>query len=221
MHTIVIADDHPLFRDAIRLALVNAFGDGAFRLLEAGSVDEVVALAEAESDIDLVLLDLRMPGMEGFAGLIELRNRFPALPLVIVSAAEERQTVLEAMTYGAAGFIPKSLPREAIANALRSVVAGETFLPDHVTTPSDNDVEAEQIRLENARRIASLTPQQLRVLRLVAEGKPNKIIAYELDIGETTVKAHITSILRKLGVFSRTQAVLLAQEHFKEEAISG
>lgn len=203
---ILIADDHPLFRQAMRLAVEALPTAEPCEVLEAGSFPEARRLVETEPDLDLLLLDLKMPGMSGFAGLLELRRRFPALAVVIVSAAEEPSTVREAVACGVAGYIPKSLEREVMTEALGQVLEGEVWLPPALATqaPSGSGPPAG--------RLSSLTPQQLAVLKLMVAGKPNKIIAYELDIAETTVKAHITVILRKLGVHSRTQAVLAARD---------
>jgi DNA-binding NarL/FixJ family response regulator len=186
-------------------------------VLEASSIDEVRALATRERDLDLLLLDLRMPGMDGFAGLVALRREFPALPVVIVSASEEHKTIREALALGAAGYIPKSLARSEIESALERILRGESWFPHAGQEPAPGPADDPEAG-ERAERITSLTPQQLKVLQLVAQGKPNKIIAYELDIAETTVKAHITVILRKLGVYSRTQAVLVARDFFSSAA---
>jgi DNA-binding NarL/FixJ family response regulator len=154
--------------------------------------------------------------MDGFKGLIELRHEFPAVPIVIVSATEEPAVIRAAIAHGAAGFIPKSLDRGQIADALQAVLDGGTWVPDGVLQHAvDGQADRQQ---ELAQKMASLTAQQLKVLELVAQGKPNKVIAYELDIAETTVKAHITVVLRKLGVHSRTQAVLLARDVFAAPA---
>lgn len=210
MCKLLVADDHPLFRQAMHVAIEGLESHEAHVVLEASSIDEVQAVLDDEEDLDLVLLDLRMPGMDGFAGLVELRRKFPSLPVVIVSAAEEQAIIREAMALGAVGFIPKTLSRSEICRALERILRGETYVPATCAGPSDGEDDG----AGRAERIASLTPQQLKVLKLVAQGKPNKIIAYELDIAETTVKAHITVILRKLGVFSRTQAVLAARSFF-------
>jgi DNA-binding NarL/FixJ family response regulator len=209
--TVLIADDHPLFREALQVALGEALREEQKTVLEASSMGEACELAAAHGDIDLVLMDLRMPGMEGMSGLLDFRRRFPALPLVVVSASDDRALIQEAVAFGASGYIPKSLGKEAIARALRTILDGGCFVPEAARQPPDDSASR---RLEVARRIAGLTPQQLKVLSLIAKGKPNKIIAYELGITEKTVKAHITVILRKLGVHSRTQAVLAAQAHF-------
>ncbi|WP_442504286.1 response regulator [Marinivivus vitaminiproducens] len=217
MCTILVADDHPLFREAMQSAVDDALRTmhPNLRMIEAGSVEDVLQIADSAEEIDLVLLDLRMPGMEGFAGLMDLRRRHPALPVVVVSATEDWATMQSALAYGASGYIPKSLSRREIGEAVLRVLDGDTFLPREETA-----FAAPAGPADVAQRIASLTAQQLRVLRLMAAGKPNKIIAYELDIGETTVKAHITAILRKLRVHSRTQAVLLAQGHLSDVAVS-
>lgn len=207
MLKVLVADDHPLFREAVVLAIRHLEGTDS-QILEAGALDETCRLAAAVPDLDLLLLDLKMPGTEGLAGLLELRSRFPALPIVIVSATEDPRMIREALAAGAMAYIPKSLDRADIADALRHVLAGETWRPE------DGEDAASPAGVLTAQRIAALTPQQRNILKLMVAGKPNKIIAYDLGIAETTVKAHITLILRKLGVFSRTQAVLAARDFF-------
>ncbi len=206
MLKVLVADDHPLFREAVVLS-VRHLDRTDFQVLEAGTLDEVCRLATAMPDLDLLLLDLKMPGMDGLGGLLELRRRFPALPVVIVSATEEPRIIREAIAAGAMAYIPKSLDRSAITQALEHVLAGEVWQPE-----SDVDQLADEAPM--AERMQALTPQQTNILRLMVAGKPNKLIAYELSIAETTVKAHVTVILRKLGVYSRTQAVLAAREFF-------
>ncbi len=219
MAKVLVADDHPLFREALRVALGDACDGEDTVILEAQDLEEIKGVLGTHDDLDLILLDLKMPGVTGFSGLVDLRQSHPEVPVVVVSASEEASTIREAVTFGAAGFIPKSLARHEIAGAIQNVLDGEIFVPEHAR--ADGDVtDDERQRLEVAKRMSTLTPQQMRVLSLIAEGKPNKIIAYELDVAETTVKAHITAILRKLRVHSRTQAVLAAQKHFSEDAIS-
>jgi DNA-binding NarL/FixJ family response regulator len=205
MLKVLVADDHPLFREAVTLA-VRHLDSTDSQILEAGTLAEVSRLAAAIPDLDLLLLDLKMPGSDGLAGLLELRRRFPALPVVIVSATEDPRIIREAIAAGAMAYIPKSLDRAGMAKALRHVLAGETWQPE----AREGEVAPEGGLM--TQRIAALTPQQRNILSLMVAGKPNKIIAYELGIAETTVKAHITLILRKLGVFSRTQAVLAARD---------
>jgi len=217
MAKVLVADDHPLFREALRVALGDACEGEDNTVLEAQDLDGIKSVVADNEDLDLILLDLKMPGVTGFSGLVDLRQSHPELPVVVVSATEEPKTIREAVTFGAAGFIPKSLGRHEIAKAIQAVLDGEIFLPESVREEEVDDDERQ--RLEIAKRMSTLTPQQMRVLTLIAEGKPNKIIAYELDVAETTVKAHITAILRKLKVHSRTQAVLAAQQHFSKESI--
>lgn len=203
---ILIADDHPMVRDGLRTVVAAAFD--RYELFEASSLDEAVSLIEREGDFDLVLLDLNMPGSTGFSGLTDLRERFPSVPVVIVSAAQERGLARAALAAGAAGFVPKSLRRSAIVDALKLVLAGNIYAPEIDEAEALADAEDAEI----ARRIETLTPQQKVVLRLVVAGKLNKQIAYTLDVSMTTVKAHVSAILSKLQVFSRTQAVILANK---------
>ena len=209
MERVLIADDHPMVRDGLRTVIAFAFE--SCELFEAASFEEAIAVVEREGDFDLVMLDLDMPGADGLSGLRTMRARFPSIPVVIVSAARERGLARAALAAGAAGFIPKSLRRGAIVDALRSILAGEVFLLDEDEAGTVLASEDEDI----LRRIESLTPQQKIVLKLVVMGKPNKQIAHELDVSMTTVKAHVSAILSKLRVFSRTQAVILvAKVHF-------
>lgn len=214
MLRILIADDHPMVRDALRLAV--AYSCHADEVFEAGSLDDTVKILDDKGNLDLVLLDLNMPGMNALTGLVDVRRRFPAVPVVVVSANEDRQLVRDCMRAGASGFIPKSTPRDAIAVALRKVMAGELYLPDNIGDLDEDDegeisIEDEEAA-EVARRLQTLTQQQMRVLEMLSTGKLNKQIAYELSITETTVKAHVSAILQKLKVCSRTQAVVLASK---------
>ena len=204
MTTILIADDHPLFRDALRRAVLQVL-PGA-RLLEADHVAALVDLAQANPATDLLLLDLTMPGAHGFSALAHVRATFPALPVVVVSAREEPALMRRAIGHGAAGFIPKSADIATIGEALHAVLDGDIWLPPGVAAGGSLDPEEENLAL----RIADLTPQQYRVLAMVCNGLLNKQIAWELEVSEATIKAHMTAILRKLGAHSRTQAVLLA-----------
>ncbi|NYZ12749.1 response regulator transcription factor [Azospirillum sp. RWY-5-1] len=208
MTRILIADDHPMVRDALRSAVL--YSCQATDVLEADALDGVVSTLEERGDLDLVLLDLNMPGMDGLAGLRMLRRRFPATPVVVVSAHDERRLMRDAIQSGAAGFIPKSTPRDAIAGALRQVLLGDVYLPPTAEEVSAEDEAEERETAEIARRVATLTAQQQRVLELLGTGKLNKEIAFELSITETTVKAHVSAILQKLKVYSRTQAVVIA-----------
>ncbi|HVL73771.1 MAG TPA: response regulator transcription factor [Beijerinckiaceae bacterium] len=204
--TIVIADDHPLFRGALRAA-VGTILPGA-RVLEASGFDDLTATLSAESDIDLILLDLAIPGVQGFSGLIYLRAQHPDVPVVIVSATDDPVVIRRAMDFGASGFIPKALDVDRIGAAIETVLAGDTWTPPDVELSASEDAEA----AETVRRMATLTPQQVRVLMMLSEGLLNKQIAYELGVSEATVKAHVSAILQKLHVDSRTQAVIAASK---------
>jgi DNA-binding NarL/FixJ family response regulator len=199
----IVADDHPMVRDALALALRAAFPKAEVAL--AGTLDEAGGAIAARPDVDLVILDLDMPGMQGLAGVSALRANYPSAPLVIVSATRNAAAMRQVVEMGAAGFIPKSAPMEEIIASVRAVMRGEIVLPPNAGDAlSSTDADL-------ATRAARMTPQQHRVFALMAEGKPNKIIAYDMQIGEATVKAHVTEILRKMGVHSRTQAIVLAQ----------
>jgi DNA-binding NarL/FixJ family response regulator len=194
---VVIADDHPLFRSALAHAVGRVWPDAA--IIEASSAAEARAALEAGA-AEALLLDLHMADSSGLSVLMDLRQDYPALPIVIVSASEEPRVAAAAAQLGAAGFIPKSTSLDAMREGLGAVRDGDGWFPETGDTGADDDLA----------RIASLTPAQRRILAAIRQGLLNKQIAYELSISEATVKAHITAILRKLGVGSRTQAVLLA-----------
>ena len=201
----MIADDHPLFRGALREAVTGVF-DRA-EVAEAGTFEEVSELLErGGSDIDLILLDLRMPGVRGFSSLMYLRAQYPSLPIVVVSASDDPAVIRRCIDFGASGFIPKTLGIEALRQAIARVLQGEVWTPPDVdlTRQSDGEITAMIARL------STLTPQQVRVLMMLSAGLLNKQIAYELGVSEATVKAHVSAILQKLGVESRTQAVIAA-----------
>jgi DNA-binding NarL/FixJ family response regulator len=216
MARFLIIDDHPLFREALQSAITLAFSN--VEAVEARSIGEALTALHQNAAFDLALLDLNMPGVQGFEGLRELRTQFPRLPVVVVSGHEEARIITEALSYGVAGFIPKSSKKSELAAAIQDVMNGLVFVP-HGYEPQaapDNNKSAVLSRL------ASLTPQQLRVLQMLKQGLLNKQIAFELKVGETTIKAHVSEILRKLNVFSRTQAVievskLDAKDLFRDE----
>jgi len=199
----VIADDHPLFRGAMKQAL-SGVGD-VTTILEAGDFESTKALVAANEDIDLLLLDLSMPGTSGLSGLISLRGIHAALPMVVVSAHDDPETIRRALELGASGFISKSASMEEIREAVRIVLSGGITAPAGI----DLGVERDQEISDLIKRLQSLTPQQARVLGMLAEGLLNKQIAYELSVSEATIKAHVSAVLQKLGVDSRTQAVIL------------
>jgi DNA-binding NarL/FixJ family response regulator len=202
--TIVVADDHPLFRGALRQAIGSLIPDA--RVLEATGLDDLQATLCRERDVDLILLDLTMPGVQGFSGLIFLRAQHPETPVVIVSANEDPVVIRRAVEFGASGFIPKSLDTQRIGEAIQAVLAGDAWTPPDVDLSAGEDRETADV----VRRLATLTPQQVRVLMMLSEGLLNKQIAYELSVSEATVKAHVSAILQKLAVDSRTQAVIAA-----------
>jgi len=203
---LVIADDHPLFRGALREAVSGLFSGAG--IAEAGSFDEMVALLDRGVDVDLVLLDLKMPGVRGFSGLMYLRAQYPAVPVVVVSANEEPAVIRRCMDFGASGFIPKTLDIETMRIAIGQVLNGGVWTPPDVELGRGTDPDTAQL----VARLATLTPQQVRVLMMLSEGLLNKQIAYELGVSEATVKAHVSAILQKLGVESRTQAVIAASK---------
>jgi len=201
---IIVADDHPLFREALRGAVARVLPEAVLR--EAASVDALYALVETESDADLLLLDLNMPGAQGFSALVHLRALHPQLPIVVVSAREEPTVMRRALDHGAVGFIPKSADAATLGEAIAAVLAGDRWAPAAaLAAPA-----AEPDEHDAARRLRELTPQQFRVLQMLGAGLLNKQIGYELNVSEATVKAHVTAILRKLGANNRTQAVLIA-----------
>lgn len=203
-HRLIIADDHPLFRGALREAVGGLFP--GVEIVEAGSFEEVARELDCGADVDLVLLDLTMPGVRGFSGLMYLRAQYPAVPVVVVSANEDPAVIRRCMDFGASGFIPKTAGIEAMRAAVGLVLAGGLWTPPDV----DLDRAAEAGSAALVARLATLTPQQVRVLMMLSEGLLNKQIAYELGVSEATVKAHVSAILQKLSVDSRTQAVIAA-----------
>ena len=202
MPTILVADDHPLFREALRGAVVRMIPDA--QLYEAENADALYAMADAHPDADLLLLDLNMPGAQGFSALVHLRGLHPQLPVVMVSAREEAAVVRRALDHGAMGFIPKSSNAETLGAALRRVLDGDRVVPESASAAPRTAPDEHEI----AQRIRELTPQQFRVLQMLGSGKLNKQIGFELGVSEATIKAHVSAILLKLNVDSRTQAVI-------------
>ncbi|WP_372770889.1 response regulator transcription factor [Pseudoalteromonas sp.] len=207
MSKFLIADDHPLFREALKGALNGSFAD--LEIFESENFDTTLNVLEQQQELDLLLLDLHMPGSGDLYGLIRIREDYPDLPIAVISGTEDIQVVSKVMSYGALGFIPKSSSSAEIAEAIEEILDGETWLP---TSMADKVGEVIEQDAELAQQVASLTPQQYKVLSYLHEGLLNKQIAYELNISEATVKAHITAIFRKLGVYNRTQAVLIASK---------
>lgn len=196
---ILIADDHALFREGLRYVLRAL--DPHVVVLEAASAAQAMQMAAREQQLDLVLLDLAMPGLDGFAGLDMLRERFPDIPVVVVSASEEARDVRRALDAEASGFIPKSMSGAEMVCALRTVLAGNVYVPKGIGL--DDEHESNELRL---------TPRQHQVLELMCEGMSNKEIAIRLGMAEGTVKIHVTAILRAMNASNRTHAVILAAQ---------
>jgi DNA-binding NarL/FixJ family response regulator len=220
MTTVLVADDHPLFREAIADALRTMFD--RVGVLEAGSMTEAIDQVANANDIDLVLLDLRMPGMSGVKGVRTLRRRRPDIPIAVISALDDSMVVQQCFDAGAIGYIPKSLPRAGIADAIQIILDGGSFAPDdsqigHTRAETDDGGEVDDAM---RCRFELLTNQQWRVLELMAQGLLNKQIAYAIDVQLTTVKAHVSSLLQKLGVSRRTQAVILYQKYCRQASLS-
>ncbi len=200
----IVADDHPLFRGALRQTIETAYPEAG--ICEVGTLEDAAAELDSRDEVDLVLLDLSMPGMRGISGLMYLRAQYPSVPIVIVSANEDPGAIRRCMDFGAAGFIPKSLGIDFIRDAVAVVMQGGEWIPPDV------DLSADTQSCQMAQKLATLTPQQVRVLMMLSEGLLNKQIAYELKVSEATVKAHVSAILQKLSVDSRTQAVIAASK---------
>eukprot|EP00873_Tetraselmis_striata_P032499 jgi/Tetstr1/452763/TSEL_039799.t1 len=203
-HRIIIVDDHPLFRAALRQTLEGRDSGMAFE--EAGDIEGLSAALEANRDCDLVLLDLNMPGVRGFSGLLLLRAQFPEVPVMIVSAVEDTAVIRRCFDLGASGFLSKSESAARIRESIDTILAGGLWVPEGVSLDGQDE------QTEVLARLATLTPQQIRVLMMLSDGLMNKQIAYELSISEATVKAHVSAILQKLNVDSRTQAVIAASK---------
>jgi DNA-binding NarL/FixJ family response regulator len=201
-YRLVIADDHPLFRGAMSEAISGLLEK--VDIAEAGTFDDVVELISG--DVDLLLLDLAIPGVHGFSGLIYMRRQYPSLPVIVVSANDDPTVIRRCMEFGASGFIPKTLGVYTMRTAISLVLSGGVWTPPDV----DLRTGADSVVAELMRRMATLTPQQVRVLMRLSEGLLNKQIACQLGVSEATAKSHVSAILQKLGVESRTQAVIAA-----------
>ena len=201
-YKIIIADDHPLCRGALHQTVKNIYPLAA--ISEASTLEQLIEQISFGPNVDLILLDLSMPGVRGFSGLLYLRSQHPNIPVAICSATEDSTTIRRALDFGASGFIPKSLRMDTMANAVMAIMDGEIWIPEDVDL---NVIDRDE---DMIRRMSSLTPQQMRVLMMVSEGLLNKQIAYRLSVSEATIKAHVSAILQKLSVESRTQAVIIA-----------
>ena len=206
MYKILVADDHPLFRDAI----VNIIGikfPGS-TTYETEDIESTLAFVKGNDEIDLILLDLNMPGMSGLNGLLDLRNQCPTTPVVIVSAEQEKQKILQTLSYGAVGFIAKSSSKEIIGEAIESVFQGNVYLPSDIMRSQANVTTTKKEFAASPESISLLTRRELIVLQHLIKGEANKEIGFNLHISETTVKSHVSSILKKLGTSNRVKVVL-------------
>ena len=207
MAKFLIADDHPLFREALSGALNLHFQNPT--IVQSESLDTTLEVLSNNDDIDIVLLDLNMPGCENFYGLFRVKQDYPSLPVAVVSASDSVKVISQVMKFGAKGFIPKTTHSDLIAVAIREIMAGNEWLPEGIKEQLD-DVPNEQ--MDVALKVSELTPKQFQVLQYLQQGKLNKQIAYDMHVTEATVKAHISAILRKFEVNTRTQAVLLVEQ---------
>lgn len=205
---VVIADDHPLFRTALKQAVLECIS--SVEILEADNFSDLLTILEKNPALEIVFLDLHMPGNDGFSGLTQLRNHFPDLVVIMVSSDDHPEIMQKAINFGAAAFIPKSANLNTIGQAIDCVLSGDIWLPEHTSIDTNPQANSEHQKL--AKQLAQLTPQQYIVLARIADGQLNKQIAYDLDIKETTVKKHVSAILVKLEVYNRTQAGLVYQQ---------
>lgn len=205
---ILVVDDHPVLRDGISAVLLQEGTET--EVLQAGSGAEAIGLIEGHEDLDVVLLDLRMPGMSGLAALTELRRTRPGLPVIMLSSSEDPQDARDAFAHGALGYVPKPASRYALLSAVRLAINGDRYVPALMLEA--NPEAAADPPIQRGDAALSLTLRQLEVLRLVCDGRPNKVIASELGLSEKTVKAHVTAIFKALQVVNRTQAAAAAQK---------
>lgn len=218
MNRLLIVDDHPLFRDALSLLLLNSrerltLADAEQAIQYASTLEGALDALLQSSDFDLVLLDLHLPGHDGFWGLLEMRKRYPAIPVLVISGNDDASIIAKAKACGASGFVSKSAASPKIIDTVHELLLGNEVWGDH-------DIEPDAEVADLAKRVQGLTDQQRVVLKHLQEGRLNKQIAYDLAISEATVKAHVTAIFRKMGVLNRTQAVILANKLQPEAPIS-
>ena len=206
-YRIIITEDHPLFRSALSTALAQGV-EGA-SVIESSSFPELQQLLKPDEAPDLILLDLQIPGAQGFSALLYLRTHFPDIPVAVISAREESGVIHQSLEYGASGFIPKSSPLETLTTAVRAMLDGDVWIPPNLE-PVQEEEGADTTQLME--KVATLTPQQYKVLGMLRDGLRNKQIAWELQVSEACIKAHATAIFRKIGVNNRTQAVIVLQQ---------
>lgn len=213
LSTALVIDDHPLFCEALSMTLKSAIR--VEEIVTAERLEQAIERIRGGLQPDVVMLDLNLPDVNGLEGLVRLKKIAANVPIIVVSSLAENRIVASAIKAGASGFVPKHSQREVFLRAFTDIWAGRVYLPDGYVEVSEDDAAPQSAEEDAIFRLSQLTQQQARILQCVCEGKLNKQIAYDLSIAETTVKAHVTAILRKLGVQSRTQAVLMAQNtHF-------
>ncbi|MGB3314397.1 MAG: response regulator transcription factor [Albidovulum sp.] len=205
----LVVDDHPLYCDALASMMESVFHIRKVR--KAASLEEAMEVLRDRFSPDIVMLDLNLPDVSGLSGFMKIKDRAQDVPVVVISAITSADVVQSVMAAGAAGFIPKDLGRDRLKAAMLDISDGKAFVPPGYSEKAPRQPEDTSIT-DISRRIAALSQQQGRILALICKGKPNKLIAYEMDLAEATVKAHITTLLRRLGVRNRTQAALLVRE---------
>lgn len=216
MRSVVIVDDHPLYGDALAAALKLVFPE--CRVATAQSLSQAVALFDRSGTPDLVMFDLKLPDVTGISGFQTLRARIPDTPILVISSLTSPQVVQALMDEGAAGFLPKDASSRVLRNVLFEVSMGRKYVPTEYRAGPRDRSAADPATLHP--KLAELTPQQSRIMKLICAGKPNKQIAYEMNLAEATVKAHITALLRRLGVQNRTQAAVMV-EAAQAEMVAG
>lgn len=205
---ILIVDDHPLYSDALESALELVFADCDIE--KAQNLAEAIAAAKAGFEPDLVMFDLKLPDVTGISGFVSLRQALPKARILVISSLASFDLVQSLLREGAAGFLPKDTSARGLRSVLAEITAGRIYVPKDYQTPNECERDALAAEFRHP-KLAELTPQQQRIMRLICCGKPNKQIAYELSLAEATVKAHITALLRRLGVRNRTQAVVMVE----------
>lgn len=208
----MIADDHPLFREALTYIVTSVLPN--CQIHEATDYSETKQLL-AQQSFKLVFLDLNMPDSSGLTDLALIKKMYPQIPIIIVSANEEPEVVRTCLNFNASGYIIKSSNPEEIKSAIKIVLRGDTYVPDSIELNGSKS----ELNDNTTNRISKLTPSQLKILLEIGKGKLNKQIAYDLGISEATVKAHITSVFKKLGINNRTQALLFIKEHQNQNAM--
>lgn len=208
IRSILVIDDHPLYCDALASTISRLFGSGNVKT--ANSLTEALRLVGTRFSPDLVMLDLNLPDVTGLSGLLKIKGKMPDVPVMVFSAEASSDTIQALLSAGAAGYVPKEASHKVLERALQDVREGRKFMPPGFS-PSARPTGREMTSQQVAQKIADLTPQQGRIMKLICAGKANKQIAYEMSLAEATVKAHITALLRRLGVNNRTQAAMLVR----------